>query len=423
MIIRIVAVFILGLPLAGCLTAPPDEFDEKSDECALLPRLNLDSVAVEAPGPSEKNASIYAAHTTVDFRIELTAYAWDTLMKYKEQRRKSVVPAIFEFDGERVMTAALRLKGNSERWGPDKKNQFVIRFDYFNGEAKGRFRGLRRLNLDHEGLSPLRNQLGMRVMSEAGIPAPRVNHARLHITVTDSDDPAYPHGYYGLYENIEVIDREFLEDRFADPTGNLYKHGNELKTNKDIGNVCDLDLLYQLVEDTDVDGDHSAFWARLPQLTDIDWLLTYMAAEAVMALGDNHWAGGNNFYYYNDPQRGMVLLPWDVDDILSPVSPPQADIYDFSGVVRLGALPNRLWAVARENPAWRDQFAAEVARITNLSFRGLGPVIGAECARIREDVMGDPNRRFTMDDFDWDCDHMQQRVSDRTDYLDGVLAN
>ncbi len=414
----IVRWLLVALLLVGCITERVDELEELEEACALLPRAAAHA-APDPPGPSPKSASLYAEGATVDLYVELTAVAWDRLMTFKERRLKNVVPASFEFESERFEAAAIRLKGNSDRWGPTSKNQFVIRFEYY--DKSGRFKGLRRVNLDHEGVSPLRNQVGMRVMRYAGIEAPRVNHARLHITVADSDDSKYPHGLYGLYENIEVIDREFLEDRFADPTGNLYKHGFELKTNKAAYDICDLDLLEALADQEPVEGDHAAFYAALPTLVDVDWMLTFMAAEAVMALGDNHWAGGNNYYYYNDPMRGMLLLPWDVDDVLSEVSPSEADIYDFSGVVNLGALPNHLWAVARQNPTWRAQFKAEVGRLRDGVFRDLGAVVAAECARIRPEVQTDPSRTFSMDEFDWDCGNMQQRVIERTAYLDAAL--
>lgn len=411
------------LVLAACGpdsgTAVVLEFDEALQACPLLP-IAPGATPTTAPGPDPVTASLYDPNTVGDLHIELTAEAWDQLIEFKAKKLKHVVPADFAFEGEAFEGAGIRLKGNPDRWRTDRKNQFVIRFDYYEGG--GRFRGLRRLNLDAEGIGPIRNQLGMHVMEQAGIPAPRVSWMRLHITVTDSDSPAYPHGLYGLYESIEVIDESFLKARFSHPGGNLYKHGGELKTNGDLGQECDVELLELLLELTAQESPPTRFPERLPLLMDVDWTITHLAAEATLALGDNFWSGSNNYYLYDDPSRGLLPLPWDVDDVLSPVSPSEAHLEDFHGVIRLATLPNPLWQQIQRHPAWLARFESEVGRVQDVVFRDLGAHIAARCAFIRDVVADDPSRRFTMAEFDWNCEELQQRVATRNAFLDGKLG-
>ena len=125
--------------------------------------------------------------------------------------------------GSAVMPAFCRRKGGEDDWQFESKPQMIVRFNLV--DKNGRFRGLRRLNLEFfDGdEAPIRDRVGMWAMREAGIDAPRVNHARV-----------FKDGQLlGLYQNIESVDKEFLEDHFgADDTGNLWESASDLKTNE-----------------------------------------------------------------------------------------------------------------------------------------------------------------------------------------------
>ncbi|MFT7622812.1 MAG: hypothetical protein ACI9WU_001987 [Myxococcota bacterium] len=412
------AVISLGCTVESDPIGPGDD-----SECAVGLPLRPAVVPV-APGPIAESKTLYAEDALHDVRLEISAKAWDQLLQFYEQKRKSVVPVHLTFDQERFENAGFRLKGTADRWRTGRKMQFVIRFDYYTG---GRFRGVRRLNLDHEGVAPIRNNTGMALMRGAGLIAPRTNWIRLWIDTPDAPadaaDGAYPQGYYGIYESIEVVDDVFLDGRFADPGGALYK-GAERQTegNTDLGG-CDLDQLLLLVDEEPLEGGHEAFFARLAQTADVDQLLRLLAAEAVVALGDNFWAGGNNFYLYNDPLAGWVGIPWDVDDVLSEVSPSEAGLFDFAGVVRVGALPNRLWQLVQQRPEWRQAFVDEVQRIRTTLFPELRERIPQWCAMLREDVRMDITRRFTMEEYDHDCLAMISRLDERDAWLGAISAD
>lgn len=423
------ACIVLAWSVAGCISSSPSGPEEaaavEAPECATLPRPPVDFVP-DGPGENPANASMYAAGTIVDFNVELTAKAWDQLQSYKAAKLKNHVPCAFEYDGERFENAALRLKGNESRWRDDKKNQYVVRFDYYDGD--GRFRGLRRVNLDAEHTALIHNNAGMSVMRRAGIPAPRTNHARLFFKVVDSagvdsDDGAYPNGYYGLYENIEVVDAAFVAQHFVATTGNLYKHGEELKNNGDDDEFCDLNQLGQVEARLRAGNEtHAPILETLETLIDVDWFLRYMAAESALALGDNFWVGSNNYYLYNDPNRGFVWLPWDVDDTLSPFSPPEADTVEFGGVAPLGVSPSIIWLAAAAKPDWRATFDHELRRVRDQALRPLVDDLATLCALIRDADEADPNRFHTMEEFDWDCVAMEQRLLARIAFLDAELG-
>jgi len=154
-------------------------------------------------------------------------------------------------------------------------------------------------------------------MREAGVAASRVNHATLTVNGVD----------YGLYMNIEPLDREFLEDHFADPDGNLYSDGSELATNKKQNDKTRLKALIALIEDEDLDGDHDAFFADMDALVDVDAFLLETAVEAVLPTSSNFTNGYDNYYLYDNPGPGFAVLPWDFDRLFTGSNPVDADPY------------------------------------------------------------------------------------------------
>ena len=70
------------------------------------------------------------------------------------------------------------------------------------------------LNGEHNDPSIIRSHLTWNLFrGHAGAWAPRSNHVEFYINGR----------YYGLYINTEHVDEEFVESRFGNNLGNLYK--------------------------------------------------------------------------------------------------------------------------------------------------------------------------------------------------------
>ena len=69
------------------------------------------------------------------------------------------------------------------------------------------------VNGEHNDPSVIRAKLCWDILKKFEIPAPRSNHVELFINGE----------YYGLYINVEHIDEEFVESRFGNRGGNLFK--------------------------------------------------------------------------------------------------------------------------------------------------------------------------------------------------------
>lgn len=246
-----------------------------------------------------------------EFHIEISDEEWSALVaEWNDPEtidETNVKPwhrlISFRYGDEIVTDAQIQLRGNPTRWRGEKM-QFEIGFNVT--DRAGRFRGLRRILLDAAYYNPsqLRDRLGHWFMREVGLPAPCVNNAVLYVNGT----------WYGFYQHIEKVDREFLERNFPDPDGNLWKRAQYLMTNESTPDYTRIEAYHDAKDDL----------AALSELLDLDQALTEWAAEAVAPHKDGFWAGGWNYYLYDVPGAKFVFIPWDLDQSFNSV-PYDAD--------------------------------------------------------------------------------------------------
>ncbi|HEU5058313.1 MAG TPA: CotH kinase family protein, partial [Kofleriaceae bacterium] len=188
------------------------------------------------------------------FEVELAAADWQWLQENAvlEEYR----PATLVFEGRRYQQAAIRFKGD-----------YGSLYSCFEGETRicpklsikvsvntydrdQRFFGVRKLNFNSSVRDPslMHEVVGYRLFRDMGVPAPRASHATL--TVNGE--------HQGLFVLVEEVDKEFLQDHFADDEGNLYKSvwpqhdGPEpyleaLHTNEEEGDVSDMLAFHDMV--------------------------------------------------------------------------------------------------------------------------------------------------------------------------------
>lgn len=354
---------------------------------------------------------IYDESTIVDFHLDFTADQWSQFTAYRAAGQKVWVRCAFTFQGERFEDAACRSKGNPEVWPDEPKPELAVKFNEWTKGA--RFRGLRGLNLEANPYhpAPVRDRLGMWLFREAGVVAARANHARVFLNG----------GYLGLYQNLEKYDQVFLPQHFEAPEGNLYDQGYELETNETTGDTSRLEALDALVDAEPLNGDHTAFWSQLAAMVDIPEVVRELAVEAVLPTADNFSNGSDNFYYYDDPLRGFVVLPWDLDTILDEYSPPDADPFEYTGG-EVHNSPNKMRQLINANPLWREQFVDALVEIRDGPYAQLGARARAVCLQIRAAAQADPNKPDDMGAFDADCLDIEARAAARIAWLKAELG-
>lgn len=365
--------------------------------------------ATDGNSSTPKSNAVFDEGTIVDFYVTFSDDAWNNLLTLTGPNDTRWVPCTFTAFGDPVVNADCRRKADIGGWVYEKKPQFIVRFNLT--DKKGRFRGLRRFNLEafDGAAAPIRDRIGMWVMREAGIDAPRVNHVRV-----------FKNGeILGLYMNIEAEDKEFLEDHFG-PTaddGNLWESGYELKTNEDVNDSSRLEALSNLIDTEPLTGDHDEFFEQLAMRMDVTQVLREMAAETALITNDNFSQGSTNFAYYEHPTRGFIVLPWDLDSIITQ-APVDADLYDYKG----GSDGSKLRELMNQNPIWMAQYTDDLVDIRDNVMTRVPELVDAVCTQIQGAVEEDPNRSSSTEDFHDDCARVRQAVIDRIAAMKTILG-
>ena len=246
----------------------------------------------ETPEYPKACADIYDDGAVPTFELEIAPNELTAMQGDCEAKRKQYRPATFRY-GSETRSVMVRLKGNWS-WRCEKY-QFLISFNEV--DSKARFHGLRKIVLDAPWYDPtlLNERMAFSFVKRRGLPASCVNHAKLMLNGA----------YYGVYSNVERIDKEYLERQFpgTEADGNLYDGGVELRTNEDVNDTRRRD---QLLASRD--------FASIDQLSDLEQMLRVWATEAVLPNPDSYWAGVDiNYFLYDHPTRGFQHLPYDMD--------------------------------------------------------------------------------------------------------------
>jgi len=290
--------------------------------------------------------------------------------------------ATFIFDNgemkDTVENVGFRLRGNTSRYS--KKKSFKVSFNTY---VPGRqWEGLDKLNLngEHNDPSVVRSKICWDLLRWMKVPAPRANHVDLYINGQ----------YRGLYINVEHIDDEFVQSRFGNSDGNLYKclypadldykganpdlykeefggrRAYELTTNEDVDDYSDLAHFIDVLNNTPL----AQLPCELEQVFEVD---NYLKAAAFDVLSGN-WDGPiynkNNFYLYHNQSSGKFeYIPYDLDNTLGidwlGVDWVERDIYNWSPSDPR-PIYDRLMAV----PAYRDRYSYYLDQFMDELFEG-----------------------------------------------------
>lgn len=260
------------------------------------------------------------------FNLEVKAADWKWLTENVLQEK--YVPATMVFDGKRYFGAAVRFKGawanllncfDSSGNQICKKLSIKVRFNKY--DPCGRFYGVRRLNFNAAYFehSMMRERLAYNIIRNIGLKASRATHAQLQI---NGETPS-------LYVLIEQVDKEYLEDRFDNPEGNLYKevwtdatedwsYTEGLRTNEATADIGRYKAFGKAVRNS----SDSNFAQNTAAYIDTEHLARYLAVERAIGGKDgftHFWCWetnscvNHNFYMYEEPGKKFHFIPWDMD--------------------------------------------------------------------------------------------------------------
>jgi spore coat protein CotH len=371
----------------------------------------------QIPPPDEEGChAIYAQDLLPTFELTIDEDEWDDLKwewkNGEKQKDKGKDPnpyhplEAFQYGDIVITDAQIRLRGNPSSWenSPDKL-QLHIAFDRV--DENGHFLGLESVALEssHMNRHMLRDRLALSIIRDMGVIAACANSVRVDINGE----------YYGLYTNLEKFNDVFLERVFDDPTGDLWdRHNWEAKTNKKSANEDRIDALAD-VEDLE----------DLEELLDLEQALRVYAAEAIIPDSDGCWAGGMNFFFYDDPLSGKFkLLPWDMDSTFDRFNDGKnGDYPDNPDPVvwhKKERYHGRLWyELALEDEDWFwyyiDAIKTQVEAAYDVAV--LHEKIATWTDQIEESVLEDENKPFSNSSYLKEVEDLEEFVQARGEWL------
>jgi spore coat protein CotH len=391
----------VAIGVAGCV-APRDADDPGGD-------------------PPFDSTTLFDDSGVHELRLEMAPADWrailDTPLDATYRR------TTFAFDGEELGDVGVRAGGESSRFAGNAKMPLRVKFDTF--VPAQRFRGVKRVNLSgmFDDPSLIRERLAYHVF-RAVVPTPRDASVRLMVNGE----------YRGLYNVEEVWDKHALRHFYPDPLGPLYRirkvgtdydpyayRGDDLRryipipweprTNDSMATHARVPAKLALLSEDDP--------SSLEQVFDVDRLLAYLAAAALMA-NTGYLAGDSvddHLQYFDLASDRFHVLPWDPDQSFGRDNdPPERSVFDNFG----NSVVTR---ILRDAPTYRARYLAEIARqMDALPLDHLIAEVDRLYYQVREAAYADPNKLYPNDHFDWSAGYIKDFIARRYASLDAQVG-
>lgn len=337
---------------------------------AAAPRSDAGAEADATPDatPPDLTEAVFDETHLIEVAVELDPADWETLRNQARgdlDRRgadclSQPFPSPYDWfegevtvDGQRYEQVGVRKKGFFGSVSANRPS-LKIRFDKYVEQTH---EGLTRLTLNNVRQDPslMRTCLSYDLFRRVGAPTPRCNFA--HLTVNGED--------YGVFVHVEALKKPFLRRHFADDEGNLYEgtlsdfrdgwSGTiEQKTNESTPDRRVIEALTQAAEAPD-----DELLEALDAVMDLDAFITFWATEVLVAHWDGYAGNTNNFWFYDDPQRGVVFIPWGPDATFQPPRLLFEGRRAPDAVLAIGVLTRRLYL----HPEGQARYLDRVQRV------------------------------------------------------------
>jgi hypothetical protein len=361
---------------------------------------------------------VYATDQVVTVNLTFNQVSfWDSLVANYSSETDMIAAVMEITDNTGVHTLDsinIRLKGNSSYGHPGNKKSFKVDFDdYVNGQT---YDGMKKLNFDNGFKDPtfMRAKLFMDISRAAGVPAPRINYANVYMNGT----------FWGFYTMVEQVDKEFVQNNFADDIGNLFKAGDasgpnpvfadlkyygalqgsytgryELKLNDIVNDWTDLIDLIEFINnttDTDFENNFASFLNKTPYLRSV-------ATDVLFSNLDSYQNSARNYYVYHDSLNNRwEWVKWDGNEAFGTYNPGGS----ISNMVQMAPNyvgPNRpLVSRMFANSNLYNEYLLEMCWIMDQFFNSTYFDAKADALKtlIAPHVYADINKMYTDTEFD-----------------------
>jgi len=351
---------------------------------------------------SEESEKLFTSSRIPELEIRLAPR--DAQLLRQEPRRYVKATVI---DGDTVFhDVGMHLKGGLGSFRPlDETPCLTLSFNKFGSNR--RFHGLGKFHLNNsvQDETYMTELICGELFRRAGIPAPRVTHAKVRLNGRE----------LGLYVLIEAYDEPFLRRNFSDPTGNLYDGGERTDivaalhktTGNGLDDRSDLNALAMAAR-----SPVSNRLERLGEVLDLDRFYSFLAMEILTCHWDGYAMGQNNYRIYNDPsKKRLVFLPHGMDQMFG--RPTASILPDCRGLVAWAAL---------STPEGRRRHLQHCSRLFSrlFSVERLTNEINVIDERIRPTLV-DLGARF-LRPHDLAVKRLRENIVQRIDFLSGEFG-
>lgn len=282
----------------------------------ILPLLLLDSYILNGAVIDSKDVideQIFPHDQVIDVKLTIDEESYTEMMS--NAIMEEYIYADVDYNGYQFTDIGIRPKGNSSLKHvasssvEDKRISFKINLDYYVNDQS--LYGITKINLNNLYVDPtmMAEYIGYEMLAELEAEASRTTFVALYI----NDE------YFGLYLAVEQVDEAFLEDRYGDGSGKLYKP--ELESGSDLRYSSDNREDYGIEPESGSSNNKDIInlmkvineGGNLDEVMNVDSFLKYLAVSSMIIHLDGYQGGMfHNYYLYNNNGR-FEWITWDLN--------------------------------------------------------------------------------------------------------------
>lgn len=279
----------------------------------------------QAQNDSKKD--FYDTNSIKEFRIKFEQKDWMELMDSLRLTGDGMLIGDLTLDGKKLSDVGIRYRGTRSFKTGSKRNAYTIKLNHINKEQN--IDGYKSLKLSNALRDPsmVREVLSYEIARKY-MPAPKANYARLYIN----------NEYYGLFVNIESVNKKFLEENFGSKDNTFFKCSPHIDDMDDPAKGCKNKIFSSLQYETEIDcykpnyelksDDEKQGWKDLQELTrsltlepkkisevlNVDRALWMLAFNNVLVnLSSYSGQQSQNYYLYKDDEGKFNPIIWDLN--------------------------------------------------------------------------------------------------------------
>jgi hypothetical protein len=353
---------------------------------------------------SANSEELYSPENVIKMQLQFYNSNYKQLLEQNRISETDIPARLIVNDTLILDSVGVRYKGNSSYNIQGDKKSFNISIDGYREDQ--RLMGYKTLNLNNGFVDPtfMRENIVHKIYSKY-IPAMKTGFVYLYINGEE----------YGLYSNVQQLNKDFLGEWYdyksgnlykGDPRGelswkgadaSLYKSDYEKKTNEEADDWTDLVALINAINNS------SNLETELPKVLNTDRALWYFALSNIFVNLDSYIFSSHNYYIYNNPSSSLFdFLPWDLNESFG-TFPPNLQIkkeeyptIDLKSPNKTPLLKNMLG-----KDSFKQKYYAHYRTILNEDFTldTINAIINSIKPIIDSYVQKDPKKLYTYQNY------------------------